>query len=76
MTDDQYSDAVDLLAQLLLDAARRRALDKSDASVGVPGCVSSGVTPVVVADGDQPATPHHGRRSGSSKKPTYKEEYE
>lgn len=68
MTDGQYSEAVELLADLILDAARRRALDRGAASVGV----SSGVTPVVVAAG----TPHHGRRSGSSQKPTYKEENE
>lgn len=76
MTDEQYSEAVELLAQLLLDAARRLALEKSAASVGVPGGASTGVTPVVAADGEQAATPHHSRRSGSSKKPTYKEENE
>lgn len=76
MTDEQYSEAVELLADRILDEARHRALDKGAASVGVPAGVSSGVTPVVVADGDQAATPHHGQQSGSSKKPTYKEENE
>jgi hypothetical protein len=76
MTDEQYSEAVDLLAQLLLDAARRRAFEKSAASVGVPTGASTGVTPVVVADGDRAGTPHPRRRSGDFKKPTYKEEYE
>jgi hypothetical protein len=76
MTEEQYSEAVELLAQLLLDAARRRALDKSAASAGVPARASTGVTPVVVADGEQAATPHRRRRSGNSKKPTYKEENE
>lgn len=76
MTDEQYSEAVELLADLILDAARRRALDKNAASVGVPGGASKGVTPVVAADGDQATTPHHSRRSGNSERPTYKEENE
>jgi hypothetical protein len=76
MTDEQYNEAVELRAQLILDAARRRALDKSAASVGVPAGASTGVTPVVAAGGDQAATPHRSRRSGDSKKPTYKEENE
>lgn len=76
MTDEQYSDAVELLAQLLLDAARRLALETSPASAGVPVGASVGVTPVVAADGIETATPHRRRRSGSPKKPTYKEEYE
>jgi hypothetical protein len=76
MTDEQYSEAVELLAQLLLDTARRRALDKSAACVGVPAGASTGVTPVVAVEGDQAATPHHSRRSGDSKKPTYEEENE
>jgi hypothetical protein len=76
MTAEQYSEAVALLAQLPLDAARRRALDEGDASVGVPAGASSGVTPVVAADGDQAGTPHQRRRFGDSAKPTYKEEDE
>jgi hypothetical protein len=74
MTDEQHSEAVELLAQLLFDAARRRAFEEGGASVGVPAGASSGVTPVVAADGDQAATPHQRRRSGDSNKPTYKEE--
>jgi hypothetical protein len=76
MTDEQYSEAVELLAQLLLDAARRRALERGDASVGVLVGASSGVTPVVAALGRQGATRHESRRSGDSNKPTYKEENE
>jgi hypothetical protein len=76
MTDEQYSEAVELLTDLILDAARRRALEKSDASVGVPVGASMGVTPVVATDGDQAAMPHQSRRSGNSKEPTYKEENE
>ena len=76
MTAEQHSEAVELLAQLLLDAARRRAPGKGDACVGVPAGASSGVTPVVGAGGDRAATPHRSRRSGDSKKPTYKEENE
>jgi hypothetical protein len=76
MTDEQYSEAVELLAQLLLDAARRRALERGDASVGVPAGASSGVTPVVVTGGDQAAMPRRCARSGDSTKPTYREENE
>lgn len=76
MTDEQYAEAVELLAQLLLDAACRLALEKGAASAGVPAGVSTGVTPVVVSDGDQAATPHRSARSGNSKRPTYKEENE
>ena len=76
MTAERHGEAVELLADLILDAAHRRALDKNAASVGVPGGASKGVTPVVAADGDQATTPHHSRRSGNSKKPTYKEENE
>lgn len=76
MTDEQYSEAVELFADLILDAAHRRALDKNAASVGVCGGASLGVTPVVVADGDHAATPRQRRRSGDSNKPTYKEENE
>jgi hypothetical protein len=76
MTDEQNSEAVELFAQLLLDAARRRALDKSAASVGVPAGASTGVSPVVAAGGDQAGTPLDSRRSGNFKKPTYKEEHE
>lgn len=76
MTDEQCSGAVDLFAQLLLDAARRHALDKSAASVGVPAGASTGVSPVVAAGGDRAGTLLHSRRSGNFKKPTYKEEHE
>jgi hypothetical protein len=76
MTAEHHSEAVELVAQLLLDAARRRARRDGDASVGVPMGASPGVTPVVLAGGEQAATPHQRRRSGDSNKPTYREEDE
>lgn len=76
MTAEHHSEAVELLAQLLLDAARRRAPERGDASGGVPVGASSGVTPVVLAGGEQAATPHENRRSDDSNKPTYRGEDE
>ena len=76
MTAEHHSKAVELLAQLLLDAARRRAPGDGDASLGVSMGASSGAIPVVGVRGDQAATPHQRRRSGDSNKPTYKEEDE
>ena len=76
MTAEHHCEAVDLLAQLLLDAARRRARRDGDASVGVPMGASSGVTSVVAVRRDQAAMPHQRRRSGDSNKPTYKEKSE
>ena len=76
MTAEHHSEAVELLAQLLLGAARRRALGEGDASLGVPVGASSGVSPVVAALGRQSATPHESRRSGDSNKPTYMGESE
>lgn len=68
MTAEQHREAVELLAELILDVAWKRR-------VGSAG-VSTGVTAVVVPTAEEAAVPHRSGRSGDSKNPTYKEVHE
>lgn len=66
MTPDQYRGAVVLLAELFLDAYRRREL------TGGSPVASTGVTPVVDSRGGRAARRHQCALSGDSRKPTYR----
>jgi hypothetical protein len=72
MTAEQHREAVELLAELILDVAWKRRVASAGGSAGV----STGVTAVVVPTAEEAAVPHRSRRSGDSKNPTYKEVHE
>jgi hypothetical protein len=72
MTAEQHREAVDLLAELLLDVARKRRVASAGGSAGA----SKGVTPAVIPTGEERAVPHGSGRPGDSKNPTYKEVHE
>jgi hypothetical protein len=69
MTAEQHREAVDLLAELILDVAWKRLVASAGGSVGA----STGVTAVVVQTAEEAAVPHRSGRPGYSKNPTYKE---
>jgi hypothetical protein len=71
-TAEQHREAVDLLAELILDVAWKRRVASADGSAGA----STGVTSVVVPTAEEAAGPHPSGRSGDSKNPTYKEVHE
>jgi hypothetical protein len=72
MTAEQHREAVELLAELILDVAWKRRVASAGGSEGV----STGVTAVVVPTAEEAAVPHPSGRSGDSKNPTYKEVHE
>jgi hypothetical protein len=69
MTAEQHREAVELLAELILDVAWKRRADSADGSAGA----STGVTAAVVPTAGEAAAPHRSGRCGDSKNPTYKE---
>jgi hypothetical protein len=69
MTADQHREAVDLLAELILDVAWKRRVASAGGSAGA----STGVTSVVGPTGEEAAVPHRSGRPGDSNNPTYKE---
>jgi hypothetical protein len=68
MTAEQHREAVELLAELILDVAWKRRIGSASASTGV--------SPAVVPAAPEAAVPHRSGRSGDSKNPTYKEVHE
>jgi hypothetical protein len=72
MTAEQHREAVDLLADLILDVARKRRVASAGGSAGA----STGVTAVVVPTAEEGAVPHGTGRPGDSANPTYKEVHE
>lgn len=72
MTAEQHREAVELLAGLLLAAARKRGF----ASTGGSADVSVGVSPAVVPAEEEAAVPHGRGRFSNSTNPTYKEVHE
>jgi hypothetical protein len=72
MTAEQHREAVELLAELILDVAWKRCAASAAASAGA----STGVTAAVVPTAGEAAAPHRSGRRGDSKNPTYKEVHE
>jgi hypothetical protein len=72
MTAEQHREAVELLAELILDVAWKRRVASAGGSAGA----STGVTPVVVPTAEKAVVPHGSGRPGDSKNPTYKEVHE
>jgi hypothetical protein len=72
MTAEQHREAVDLLAEPILDVARKRR----GASAGDSAGASTGVTPAVIPTAAEAAVPDGSGRLGDSKNPTYKEVHE
>jgi hypothetical protein len=72
MTAEQHREAVELLAELILDVAWKR---RAASAVGSAGA-STGVTADVVSTAGEAAVPHRSGRCGDSKNPTYKEVHE
>lgn len=68
MTAEQHREAVELLAELILDVAWKRRIGSAGASTGV--------SPAVVPAAEEAAVPHRSGRPGDSKNPTYKEVHE
>ena len=72
MTAEQHREAVELLAELILDVAwKRRA-----ASAAGSADASAGVTAAVIPTTGEAVAPHRSGRCGDSKNPTYKEVHE
>lgn len=69
MTAEQHREAVELLAELILDVAWKRR----DASAAGSAGGSTGVTADVIPTAGEFAVPHRSGRCGDSKNPTYKE---
>ncbi len=72
MTAEQHREAVELLAELILDVAWKR---RAASAVGSAGA-STGVTAAVVPTAGEAAARHRSGRRGDSKNPTYKEVHE
>ena len=72
MTAEQHREAVELLAELILDVASKRRTASAAGSAGA----STGVSPAVVPAAAEAAVPRRSGRSGDSKNPTYKEVHE
>lgn len=68
MTAEQHREAVELLAELILDVAWKRRAASAAASTGV--------TAAVVPTAGEAAAPHRSGRRGDSKNPTYQEVHE
>jgi hypothetical protein len=72
MTAEQHREAVELLAELILDVAWKRRVASAVGSAGA----STGVTSAVVPTVEEAAVPDGSGRLGDSKNPTYKEVHE
>jgi hypothetical protein len=72
MTAEQHREAVELLAELILDVAWKRRAASAAGSAGA----STGVTGAVIPTAGEAAAPHRSGRCGDSKNPTYKEVHE